>query len=57
MHLIMMAIFAFLVSIVFAGINTETSTAKGRVFYGVKVFSSFIGIGLVLAWLLYFFIP
>ncbi|MBI4853763.1 MAG: hypothetical protein HY819_18370 [Acidobacteria bacterium] len=56
MHLIMMMTFAFLVSIVFAGINSETVTEKARLFYGLKVFGSFMGIGLALAWVLYFFV-
>jgi hypothetical protein len=56
MHLIMMMTFAFLVSIVFAGINSEIFTEKARVLYGVKVFFSFMGIGLALAWVLYFFV-
>jgi len=56
MHLIMMLTFAFLVSIVFAGINSEVLTEKARFFYGLKVFGSFMGVGLALAWVLYFFI-
>lgn len=55
MHLIMMIIFAFLVSIVFAGVNSEILVEKERPFYGAKVFGSFMGIGLALAWILYFF--
>jgi hypothetical protein len=54
MHLLMMMTFAFLVSIVFAGINYETNTGKERFSYGLKVFGSFMGVGLVLAWIIYF---
>ena len=56
MHLIIMITFAFLVSTVFAGINYDTLTAESRFFYGLKVFGSFMGVGLGLAWVLYFFL-
>lgn len=56
MHLIMMMTFAFLVAVVFAGVNSEITAEKARIFYGLKVFGSFMGIGLALAWILYFFI-
>lgn len=47
----MMTTFAALVAIVFGVVGKET--ARGRFFYGLKVFAEFMGIGLILAWLLY----
>lgn len=51
-HLLVMIMFAALVSIVFGIVARETN--RERSLYGLKVFAEFIGIGLVLAWLLYF---
>lgn len=48
----MMALFAAIVSVVF-GVMTR-DTQKSRLLYGAKVFAEFMGIGLVLALLLYF---
>jgi undecaprenyl pyrophosphate phosphatase UppP len=51
-HLLVMILFAVLVSVVFGTVARET--ARERLFYGMKVFAEFMGIGLALAWLLYF---
>ena len=51
-HLLVMILFAALVAIVF-GVVARNSQ-KERVIYGFKIFAEFIGIGLVLAWVLYF---
>ncbi|MEW6731186.1 MAG: hypothetical protein AB1489_07605 [Acidobacteriota bacterium] len=55
MHFLVMIGFALFVAIVFAGINSEISSPRSRVIYGLKVFASFIGIGLAIAWLFYLF--
>jgi hypothetical protein len=47
-----MILFASIVAVVFGVIARDTK--RERVLYGVKVFAEFIGIGLALAWLLYF---
>ncbi len=47
-----MMLFALLVAIVFGVCGRETPRA--RLFYGLKVFGQFVGIGFGLAWLLYF---
>jgi hypothetical protein len=47
--------FALFVAVIFAGVNSEISTLQSRIIYGLKVFGSFIGIGLAIAWVLYFF--
>lgn len=51
-HLLVMILFAALVSIVFCVVARDT--ARDRLLYGLKVFAEFVGIGLALAWILYF---
>jgi hypothetical protein len=51
-HLLVMILFAALVSLIFGIFGRDTS--RDRLFYGLKVFAEFVGIGLALAWLLYF---
>lgn len=52
-HLSVVILFAALVSVVFGVVARDTN--RERMLYGVKVFAEFIGIGLALAWLLFFF--
>jgi hypothetical protein len=47
-----MTIFAVLVSIVFGAISRNTD--RERLIGGLKVFGEFMGVGLILAWVLYF---
>jgi hypothetical protein len=47
-----MVLFAGLVSIVFGVVARDT--LRERTLYGLKIFAEFMGIGLALAWLLYF---
>jgi hypothetical protein len=51
-HFLMMVLFAALVAVVFGVVGRET--LRERSFYGLKIFAEFLGIGLALAWLLYF---
>ena len=51
-HLLVMIMFAAIVALVFGVVAKDTR--RERVLYGLKVFAEFIGIGLALAWLLYF---
>lgn len=44
--------FASFVAVVFAVIHTGET--KGKISHGVKVFLQFVGISLILAWILYF---
>jgi hypothetical protein len=46
-----MIAFAALVAVVFGTIGRETTRAS--VLYGLKIFAEFLGIGLALAWILY----
>jgi hypothetical protein len=51
-HLLVMTIFAALVSVVFGSVAKDTP--RERFLYGLKVFGEFMVIGLVLGWILYF---
>ncbi len=51
-HLLVMLLFALIVALVFGVVARDTG--RQSVLYGLKVFAEFVGIGLVLAWLLYF---
>lgn len=50
-HLLMMLVFAASVATVFGIVGRNEPRARMR--YGLKVFAEFVGIGMVLAWLLY----
>jgi hypothetical protein len=52
-HFLVMVLFAALVAIVFGVV--ARNTLRERVIYGLKIFAEFVGIGLALAWVLYFF--
>lgn len=47
-----MMLFATMVALVFGVLAKDNG--RERVMYGLKVFAEFMGIGLALAWLLYF---
>jgi hypothetical protein len=51
-HLLVMMLFAAVVALVFGVVARDT--ARESLLYGLKVFAEFVGIGLALAWLLYF---
>lgn len=53
MHLFAMVSFSLIVAVVFALLNTEISTSRERVIYGVKVFAGFLGVAFILAWIMY----
>jgi len=50
-HFLIMVLFAAFVAIIFGIVGREKSFE--RFTYGVKIFAEFVGIGLVLAWVLY----
>jgi len=50
-HLPAMVIFAFLVSVVFGVLSKDTP--RDRLLYGAKVFVAFVGIAVVLGWIMY----
>ncbi len=50
-HFPAMVLFAFLVSVVFGTIAKNTT--RERIVYGAKSFALFVGIALLLGWLMY----
>lgn len=44
--------FAFFVAVIFAVLSSGTTREK--FLYGLKIFAQFVGVSLVLAWILYF---
>lgn len=50
-HFPAMVLFAFLASVVFAVIGKQS--LKPRIFYGIKCFVLFIGIAILLGWIMY----
>ena len=51
-HFLVMTLFALLVALVFGVVARDS--LRESLLYGLKVFAEFMGIGLALAWLLYF---
>ena len=52
-HLAAMFIFALLVSVVFGVL--EKGAPREQAIYGAKTFGAFVGIGLVMGWVMYLF--
>ncbi len=50
-HFTAMVLFALPVSVVFGVLSKDT--IRDRLIYGAKVFGAFIGIGLLLGWIMY----
>jgi putative Mn2+ efflux pump MntP len=50
-HFAAMLLFAFLVSVVFGVLSKNTP--RERLLYGAKVFGAFVGVALVLGWIMY----
>ena len=50
-HFTAMISFAFLVSVVFGVLSKNTP--RERLVYGAKVFGAFVGVALVLGWIMY----
>ena len=50
-HFAAMILFAFLVAVVFGVLSKDTP--RERAVYGAKVFGAFIGIALLLGWIMY----
>ena len=51
-HFLVMVLFAAFVAALFSVVARETR--RERILYGLKVFGEFVGIGILLAWVLYF---
>ena len=50
-HLPAMVLFAFLVSVVFGTLSGNTP--RERLKYGAKVFGAFVGVAVLLGWIMY----
>lgn len=50
-HFTALVLFSFIVSVVFAVLSKEN--LRDQLIYGAKVFVSFVGIALVLGWIMY----
>lgn len=50
-HITAMLLFSFLVAVVFGVLSKDTP--RERAIYGAKVFGAFVGIAVLLGWLMY----
>jgi hypothetical protein len=53
MHVLMMSLYAAITAVVLATIDPRSETNRQRVLHGLKIFGSFLGIGLLLSWVLF----
>jgi hypothetical protein len=53
MHVLMMSMYAAMAAVVLAAVDPKSNTTRQRVVHGLKIFGSFLGIGLLLSWVLF----
>jgi hypothetical protein len=53
MHLLMMSLYAAITATVLAAIEPRNQEMKTKVVHALKIFGAFLGIGLVLSWILF----
>ncbi len=53
MHVLMMVLYAAVAATVLAAIDPRTDTTPERLRHGLKMFGAFLGIGLLLSWVLF----
>ncbi len=53
MHLLMMSTYAAMAAVVLAAVDPKSDTTRQRIVHGLKIFGSFLGIGLLLSWILF----
>ena len=53
MHVLMMTLYSFIAAIVLATIDPRSDTTRQRMIHGLKIFGWFLGIGLLLSWVLF----
>jgi hypothetical protein len=53
MHVLMMSMYAAMAAVVLAAVDPKSDTTRQRVLHGLKIFGSFLGIGLLLSWILF----
>ena len=53
MHVLMMSMYAAMAAVVLAAVDPKSDTTRQRIVHGLKIFGSFLGIGLLLSWVLF----
>ena len=53
MHVLMMSLYAAMAAVVLATVDPKSANTRERVLHGLKIFGSFLGIGLLLSWVLF----
>ena len=53
MHVLMMSLYAAMAAVVLATVDPKSDNTRQRVLHGLKIFGSFLGIGLLLSWVLF----
>jgi len=53
MHILMMSLYAAVTATVLATIESKPDNFRQRLIHGLKVFAAFMGIGLILSWILF----
>jgi hypothetical protein len=53
MHVLMMTLYAAIAATVLATVDPRTDTIPERLRHGLKMFGAFLGIGLLLSWILF----
>jgi hypothetical protein len=53
MHVLMMSMYAAIAAVVLAAVDPKSDTTRQRLIHGLKIFGSFLGIGLLLSWILF----
>ncbi|HKG21075.1 MAG TPA: hypothetical protein VKC34_04185 [Blastocatellia bacterium] len=53
MHVLMMSLYAAIAATVLAAIEPKHHSVRDRAIHGLKVFGAFLGVGLLLSWILF----
>ncbi len=53
MHVLMMMLYSAIAATVLATIEPRSETNRERFIHGLKIFGSFLGIGLLISWVLF----
>ena len=53
MHVLMMSLYAAIAAVVLAAVDPKSDSTRQRLIHGLKIFGSFLGIGLLLSWVLF----
>ena len=53
MHVLMMILYAAIAATVLSAVDPRTDKTPQRVWHGLKMFGAFLGIGLLLSWVLF----